>query len=255
MPALSRATGLAAVALVAAVSAGGLIYVNSGTSAGPGGSPTPVPTLTPTVAPTPGASEVARGITAWTTYTSPIYDFTVGYPADWSLNSSATRTWHPGDDIFELAYMDIIASPGRAPVDEVGVFLWEMQAGAGEDVDSVEGLEVWARNFCTDVGELACDEFTDRAVPMCLNAGGDPCRAALLVPTAEQQYAFVQDFTDAMLVGDPVDIRVIAIGREETFPSSARYGGSVELLKSILTTLDVWEPGQTPAPPGWFTRP
>jgi len=83
---------------------------------------------------------------------------------------------------------------------------------------------------------------------MCLNAAGGSCRSAILVPAAGQQYAFFVDFPDAMLTGDPVDVRVVILARENGFPSAARYGGSVELLKSILTTMDVWTPGQQPAP-------
>jgi hypothetical protein len=32
---------------------------------------------------------------------------------------------------------------------------------------------------------------------------------------------------------------VVVIGREDGFPSAARYGGSVQLLKSILATMHV----------------
>lgn len=57
MPALSRTTSMAAVALVAAVAAGGVLYVNS-SNPGPGGTTkptaaaTPTPTAVPTAAPT-----------------------------------------------------------------------------------------------------------------------------------------------------------------------------------------------------------
>jgi hypothetical protein len=65
MPALSRATGIAAVALVAVVSAGGLLYVNSKGPGGPGDSPTATtavtaaPTAALTAAPTPGPTVAA----------------------------------------------------------------------------------------------------------------------------------------------------------------------------------------------------
>ncbi len=41
-------------------------------------------------------------------------------------------------------------------------------------------------------------------------------------------------------------VQVVVVAREDGFPSAARYGGSVELLKSILTTMDVWTPGLEP---------
>src|SRR5687768_5797841 len=60
MPAISRVTGAAAVALVVAVSVGGLLYINA---RGPGGtgisvppSATAVPTVVPTASPTSGSS-------------------------------------------------------------------------------------------------------------------------------------------------------------------------------------------------------
>ena len=60
MPALTRTTGIAAVALVAVVGAGGLLYLNAKGPAGPGGiasqppaSPSPTPTAAPTPKPVP----------------------------------------------------------------------------------------------------------------------------------------------------------------------------------------------------------
>ena len=108
------------------------------------------------------------------------------------------------------------------------------------------GLKAWAQTFCSDIGASSCEDFTQRAAPMCLNAGGGSCRAALLVPTAEEQYAFFVDWASAMLTNIPDRVRVVVVAREDSFPSAARYGGSVELLKSILTTMDVWSPGQEP---------
>ena len=43
-------------------------------------------------------------------------------------------------------------------------------------------------------------------------------------------------------------VTVVTMGRPDGDPSVARYGGSVELLKSILTTLDVWTPGPSQSP-------
>ena len=51
MPAISRATGIAAVALVAVVGAGGLLFLNSKGPGGPGGSPTPTAVSSPTSRP------------------------------------------------------------------------------------------------------------------------------------------------------------------------------------------------------------
>ena len=257
MPALSRATGIAAVALVAVVGTGGMIYLNSNSPSGPGAAtssvPTQAPTTAPTGAPNPGSSDVALGITGWKTYTSELRGFTLGYPADWSVNAPATRTWQAGDEFFgdSWPYADTFVSPGEGDA-SIGLFVWEMPAGEGVDLDSVPGLKAWAETFCSDVGASSCEEFTERAVPMCLNAGGDSCRGAILVPTAGAQYAFFMDWPSAMFTNVPDLVRVVVVARDDSFPSAARYGGSVELLKAILTTMDVWTPGQIQRSTEWF---
>jgi hypothetical protein len=257
MPAFSVATIIAAIALVATISAGGLIFLDS-TSPGASGGPTTGPVVTParttgpTAAVSPGPSDVAPGISGWTTYTSEVHGLTVGYPEDWSVHAPATRLWQSGDtiDLDEWPYADTFISPEQDPV---GLFVWEMPAGEGAEgegptgVESVTGLRAWAQRFCGEVGASSCEEFTQRAMPMCLNAGGDSCRAAILVPTPDQQYAFFVDWGSAMFVVTPDRVTVVVVAREDGFPAAVRYGGSVELLKAVLTTMDVWTPGQQPS--------
>jgi len=248
MPVLTRGSGIAAIALVAVVGAGTLFYVNSNPPGGVGAGPTPVPTVAPTVAPTlspsPSSTEVAPGITGWTPYTSAVYGFTMGYPVDWADRAPASRAWQPGDSPLDDAwpFADGFASP---ELDQVGLWVWQMPAGEGADVESVQGLKAWADGFCTDVGEVSCGEFTQGAEPMCLDRGGQTCRAALLVPRpGEGQYAFFVDWDSAAPTAQPDLVNVVYVGREDTHPSAARYGGSVALLESILTTMGV----TTPAP-------
>jgi hypothetical protein len=230
------ARAAAGVAIVAIVGVGVLAFISR--SPGAGTTDTPAPTLTAAPTATPAPSLVARGIAGWTTYTSEVYGFAFGYPEDWTLHAAATREWQAGDriDADDWPYADAFASPEEATV---GLFVWEMPAGEGADVESVQGLKAWAETFCNDIAASSCEEFTQRAVPMCLNAGGDPCRAAILVPTAGEQYAFFVNWNSAMLTGVPDRVRVVVVAREDSFPSAARYGGSVELLRSILTTMDV----------------
>jgi hypothetical protein len=247
MRAFSGAAGITLVALVAMVGAGGLIYLTSKTPSGPGG-----PTAH-TAAPTPAASEVAPGISTWRTYTSAVHGFTLGYPEDWSVNAPATREWHSGDELFGdvSPYADTFVSPGEGDA-SIGVFVWEMPRGDGADWFTVEGLKAWADTFCNDVAASACDTFTQAAVPMCLALVIDPgeveCDAALLVPTADAQYAFFGDRGSLLFADIPDRVTVVVLARNDGFPPAARYGGSVELLKSILTTMDVWTPGQIPVP-------
>ena len=249
MPALTRATGIAAVAIVAVVGAGGAIYLtsNGGPRAGSESTPPPTvaPTTSPTVAPSPAASEVAPWMIAWTTYTSEIHGFTLGYPGDWSVRAPATRTWRAGDDFPAdgLPYADTFVSPGEGDA-SIGLFAWEMPAGEGVDVESVQGLKAWAETFCNDLGVASCEEFTDQAVPMCLNVGDNSCRGAIVVPTAGAQYAFFMDWTSALFTNIPDLVRVVVVAREDSFPSASRYGGSVALLKRVLTTMGVWTPVQ-----------
>jgi hypothetical protein len=133
----------------------------------------------------------------------------------------------------------------------IGLFVWEMPAerdSAGFESASLGDWKVWAQQFCSDVGASSCDGFPQQAMRMCQNEGGGTCRSAILVPTADAQYAFFVDWPSAMIVGaDPDQIRIVVVAREDGFPPAARYGGSVELLRSILTTMNVWTPGQQPA--------
>lgn len=249
MPALTRATGIAAVALVAVVGAGSVIYLTSNRSGGSGSQGTPVPTAT--LAPTPA---LPAGITRWTPHTSEAYGFTFGVPAEWALHAPATRRWQVGDAFpgDSLPFAETFVSPGTGN-DQIGLFAWEIPTSDGVDVESVEGLKAFAETFCNDGGASSCAEFARRAQPMCLNAGGDTCRAAILVPAAEGQYAFLVNFNAAMLSDDRV--RVVVVARADDFPVAAPYGGSVALLKAILTTMDVWtttQPLRLPAQ--WITQ-
>jgi hypothetical protein len=243
---LSRipAAGIAAVALVVVVGAGGLIYLNSRSTIGPGG---PGPTSTPAPSPT----QVAPGITSWKTYISAVDSFTLGYPADWSVRAPATRKWQAGDRFApdEFPYADTFVSPGAGNI-QIGLLVWKMPAGQGADIESVHGLKAWAEKICNEVGAPSCAGFTQQAVPMCVNdAGPVKCKAAILVPTATQQYAFFEDPSSYFVATSNDQVRVVVVAREDNFQPAARYGGSVELLKSILTTMGVQTPVVVQPPP------
>lgn len=243
---MSLRLGLAAAVTVIVIAVGGALIVGGGPALPtPPPSPTAAASLTAAASPIAGASP-APGISAWMPYASEFYGFTFGYPEDWTLQAAATREWQAGDTMFDVdawPYADTFASPDEA---SVGLLVWEMLAGEGADLDSVQGLKAWAETFCTEVDGSSCAEFTRLAVPMCLNAGGDSCRPALLVPTPREQYAFFMDWSSAMFTNSPDRVRVVVVAREDSFPAAARYGGSVELIRSILTTMDVWTPGQVP---------
>ena len=155
MAGLERATVVAAVVLVAVVGAGGALFFTSGGPAPtrtPAPSPTPAPTPTPTPAPTPAASEVAPGITGWTTYTSEVYGITFSYPDGWTLESAATRQWEGAahrDDFF--TYSDSFMNPEIRDGNQIAMGVWQQPAGTGADITSRAGLAAWAQaNVCDE---------------------------------------------------------------------------------------------------------
>jgi hypothetical protein len=245
---LSRipASGVAVVALAVVVGTGGLIYLNVRSSSGQGG---PGPTASSTSSPAPSATrlpptptQVAPGITSWRTYSSAIYGDayrSIGYPSDWSMWAPASRKWRAGDAFpaGDLQYADIFASPGEGDAG-IALFVWSMPAGSGATIETVEGLKAWADTFCRDVLASSCEGFTQQAVPWAW-ASGNYYSSAILVKTADHQYAFLGDCNSCLLVGSTDRVTVVVVAREDSFPPAAPYGGSVQLLKSILTTVNV----------------
>jgi len=253
-PGMSNLSSTARVLLAAAVlllALGGGTYLIAG--GGPVASPTPpggASTAAPSTPAATGLTTQAPTVTStagWITYTSAIHDFSLEFPADWSFRAAATRTWQVGDALRDepWSYADSFVSPDE---EQIALLAWEMPAGGGIDLDSIDGLRTFARTFCAavDAAPGGCDAFAEAAMPMCLNAGGDTCRAALLVPTSDAQYAFFMDWTSVMFTDIPDRVTVVVVAREDSIPAAARYGGAVALLKLVLTTMDVWTPGLEP---------
>ena len=247
MPALSRATGLAAVALVAVVGAGGVMYLSSNTGDGVGSQKTPAPTpaateaptAEPTVPPMPRPSEVAKGIYGWTKYTSAVYGYTISYPEDWSVVARATQKWQP-DDSEEAPSWDIFLNPGTVDGDEIVFQALQFPGPSGADLRSWDGLLAALTGVCAKPVEFFTCPTEDMLTLMCLGSSG--CQAVALVSGNNEQ--------PRALVGDPETgmVTYIHVGRSDDFPAAARYGGTVMLLKSILGELGVREPrpGETP---------
>ncbi len=244
MPQLLR-YAVVAVVLVAVAGVGGALLFTPSGNAGPG-AVAPEPTPTPTPAPTPAApapSEIAPGITGWTNYTSEENGITIGYPDDWRLLASATRPWRAGDVLVageDSPWADIIVNPQEKDGDSMGLWVYKMKAGSGADISSQEGLAAWAEADLCDRQATDCETVSDVAEPMCV--GRVACGPAVLVSLPDGITAFLADSETGM-------VTVVEIGRQDDFPAAARYGGAVQLLKSILTTMDVWtpEPGQIPS--------
>lgn len=240
MPALSRATGIAAVALVALIGAGTLIYLNHSAPGGPGGpgEPTDPPTATaspaaavttaPTIAPT------IPPTTGWQTYLSETYGFSISFPDDWTVVAQAERPWQPGDgQIQDAPNAELFASPGS---DTIGMSALKMPVGTWGDVGTDDGLVAWAQAFCDDDGNAWCSEVPERAQVICIkpqNSDGTCPRRALLLPTANVQYAFTpESFTSGVS-----RVIVVIVGRPDDFVSTRQYGGSVQLLRAVMTTI------------------
>jgi hypothetical protein len=138
------------------------------------------------------------GIDAWTPFSSDEYAYTLNHPSGWEV-SRATEPWSEGGTAERYADMFV------RPDNDLGVAVWQQPAGDGADLESVAGLTAWAKAFCEagsrfDGAGDDYDAFESRALPMCMNAGGDPCRAALLIPDSGTTpddaavYAFVPDW-------------------------------------------------------------
>lgn len=243
-----------AVAIVAIVGVGVLAFNLRAPTTGSSRTPTPS-----TVSPAPGTASpgpasaspavtgsanswpLGRGITAWTSYTSEVYGVTLGYPDGWSIENKAKRKWRAGDGAAtDSEHTEFFINPEARDGEQIAFGFRQMPAGAGADVTSREGLAAWAEaNGCDDAID-ACDTVPDVAMPMCV--GREACLPAVLVPLSDGTSAYFVDAESGL-------VTVVSILRPDAFPAAARYGGSVQLLKSILATMDVWppEPGQVPA--------
>ncbi|HET9851225.1 MAG TPA: hypothetical protein VFP56_01810 [Candidatus Limnocylindrales bacterium] len=241
MPAFTRATTVAAVALVASIGAGTVIYLSSDRSGGPGAPASPVPTVTlaptvaattpPTAAPSPQPTFDPTSASAWKEYTSAVYGFTMKYPSGWKVYEPAINEGDP----------ELFSNDASVDGDEIGLWVHQVRAPAGADLNSWDGLKAALQELCDPAGARLECPTDDPLVPMCL--GDQECRPAIITLVSVER-------TPAALFGDPETglITVFVLGREDDFPAAARYGGGIQLLKAIVGQLDVREPkpGETP---------
>ena len=117
------------------------------------------------------------------------------------------------------------------------MLVYQRPAGSGADITSREGLAAWHQaNMCADPAQ-ACENVVE---PMCV--GKTTCLPAILSSDPDGVLAVIPD-AEAGLV------TIVQLGVGPDFSATAGYGGGVQLVKSILTTMDVWtpEPGQLPS--------
>jgi len=239
MPALSRTTGIAAVALVAVVGAGGLIYLNSG-SGGAGSRSTPAPTAAPTVVPT-AAPTLPPGITGWKTFTSAVYGFTISYPDDWFVFERAKDPWPAGPPDDENGFADKFTSGGPSSQDEIGLLVWQMPAPEGLYVGSDEGrLNTSFATLCDSLGYESCGVLIPPK-KLCLGPLGlvetqQGCVRTLVGSIGHQG----EENPHAFVVDPKTNVATVFwIAREAGFPAAERYGGVTDLLMAIVSQFNV----------------
>jgi hypothetical protein len=226
----------AGIAIVAVLGLGALLYVNRGTGPRVGGEPTPSPTLAPAAAPSPTAAAAATlgplDTTAWTTFTSSEYGFSVGHPPNWTV-VPATRGWSFATDaeIWLSSAEDAFLAPDRS----VRAAAWAVPLTDPQMNQSWPELEAWVIDYCQQTKNTDCATIHDRAVPLCVEKRD--CHPALLVPFADDVQAF--GYGGVLPAGKMV---VVTIARGETDPNVAPYGGATRLLEAFLSTMDIWPP-------------
>lgn len=225
MPAFARSSGLAAVAVVAVIGAGALLYLNG--RGGPGAGSTTGPTTAPTAAPITIAPLPSGSVPGWTTYRSAVYGFTMWYPSDWSVHEAAKTTCPEGRGLEDgTPCADAFISPD--PVDgEIGLWVWQMPAPAGADLSSAAGLAAAFPALCKGTGATSCEPpFAPKE--RCIDQQG--CLPTITTfigdPGSEIPHAFVAGPQPGM-------VTVLMMGREDSYPGAAKYGGSVALLTAL----------------------
>jgi hypothetical protein len=243
MLALPRATGIAAVALVAVVGAGGLLFLANrapdGTGAGapaPSVAPTAASTVAPTPDPTPAPSDAAA--VEWTPYTSEVYGISIDYPSGWNADPAA-RAW-PDDG--KLVTDDGVWDLFSGEQDDIAVIVSAVPAGEGADLESAAGLEAWYRSFCA--GFLPdCEAHDQPAEELCLTVGDGPCMTAIHIPGDSPTDPGNSSGELVVVPSRAMDrVYLLNAGRGDTWPGAARFGGAVQLMKDMIASIEVTEP-------------
>ena len=226
----------AGVAIVAMVGVGVLAF----NSRSPLPGSTNAPAATVTGAPTAAAPTLPPGIPGWTAYTSPVYGFTISYPSDWPAIEPASQRWPAGRDLPDsVPYADSFANPTL----DIALWVWEMAAPAGVNVGSTAGMSEAFSALCASIGAESCEPVFAPKV-LCLGPLGlreppsphEPCPAALFAPIGS-----VDEEIPHAFVGDPETnvVTVFVMGRHDSFPAAAKYGGTEALLMAIVSQLGV----------------
>jgi hypothetical protein len=169
----------------------------------------------------------------------------MSYPSDWSVSAPATHKWQPGEPAGEEwpTWQDIFVNDEAIDGESIAMVAFQVPAPTGADLESWEGLDAVHQELCdepTMAGTVICPaDYTPS--PACV--GEQDCAPAVIHLGGDDPFP-------GALIGDPENgiVTVIQMGRVDSFPGAERYGGTVQLLKSVLTQLDVRDPqpGETP---------
>lgn len=222
------AAGAAAIVIVA-----GVMVLRPSPTSNVGGSPpsaSPTTSATPTASPSPSPTPAPLDTSAWTTYVSDRYGFSIAYPADW-LADSADHDWTFAADVDWLS------------------------TGAEAFFTSVnEGIRMTAWSVATEPG-TTLDEWLQAYCPLTMVNTDD--KASDCPATIAQQRPATMDGHAGVLVVFPTDTQaffqvgdrlyVVAVWRPETDPSVARYSGTRRLVEAAISTMRLLPAGPAPS--------
>jgi len=231
MPALTRATSVATVVLVAVVGAGGLIYLRSAGSGG--GTATPTPTQVPTAAATAAPTSAPPPSKEPVSFKSPLYGYTIQVPVGWTAGA-AKAVWPAGtvNDFSHGEWFDVfIGDPGGNELGFVGI--------AAQRIANSSTPDDWMR------------EYAQR-----LAASDSPCKGPVDgwhvkadVPTGAMHVRYVDVICDGRMPNgeDATGLRAeIALFAVQTSPTVYSVTGSPAGVDLLLAPFEA--PATSPLP-------
>jgi hypothetical protein len=210
---ISWKMGVATVPLVvASIACGPVSVAPSATAPSQVVSPSPA-VVSSSPAGTPTANAIDTSI--WKTYESQRYGFSVGYPADWTVDP-ADHDWTLATDAIwpNEATEHLEGGPEGA---QVGVSAWSVAVAPGTSIDT------WLSAYCAK-NNVLCTRIQDRVGPATMDG-----HAATLV-------WFDDELPHAIVLVDG-RVYVIACWRPETDASVVRYSGSSRLVEAFVSTM------------------
>jgi len=229
MPKPMRLVAAIAIIVVVGVAAFSLLRPSPGVG-GVGGASTPSPAASPSApAPSPSTrptpTPYSINTTTWTTYTSARYGFRIGYPADWSVHTRATRDWiYPADatvNMYSTALETFVT-----PDSSIAAAAWSVAVKSGTTLDA------WIQAYCV---------LAESPVPTDCTTMPGRTVAASMDGHAGSLVRFTEDTQAFFLVNDR--IYVVAIWQPEDFIP----GGVSRLLQAYLSTMHLLPGGPSPS--------